>query len=94
MAKVTMRIQSSELTETEILELEQAEQMPAVYDEDSPKLSSEQLMQFHRFDEIPVKISPANVDIVKSFGKNYPIVLNKLLNLALNNRDLVRQCTS
>lgn len=56
MAKVMMNNLPPELTPEEIAELEAAEKMPLIFDEDSPEMTDKILEQFHRPDTIMVKI--------------------------------------
>lgn len=48
MAKITMNELNAELTREELQELEAAERIPAVFDEESPAMTTEQLLQFKR----------------------------------------------
>ena len=48
MVKMTMNELSQELTDEELRELEAAEKKEPVFDDDSPMLMREQLMQFKR----------------------------------------------
>ncbi len=48
MARMTLKELSNELTEQESLELEAAEKMAPLFDEDSPAMTMDQLMQFKR----------------------------------------------
>ncbi|MCR5824113.1 MAG: hypothetical protein K6G60_06765 [Lachnospiraceae bacterium] len=48
MAKMTLNGFSNEITEQEALELEAAEKMAPLFDEDSPALTLDQLRQFKR----------------------------------------------
>ena len=92
MAKVMMNSLPAELTPKEIAELEAAEKMPIVFDEDCPEMTSDMLKQFHRMDKIMIKISPSNLKKVKSFGPDYAKILSHLLDLALNDTELVKKC--
>ena len=49
------------------------------------------LQQFHRMNSVIVKISPANIEKVKSSKPDYPSILSHLLNLALNDSDLLKK---
>ena len=51
MVKINMSELSSELTEEELVELEAAAEKPPVYDEDSPEMTQEMLMQFKRMNK-------------------------------------------
>lgn len=92
MAKISMSHISPELTPEELQELEAAEKMPVIFDEDCPEMTEKMLQQFHRMDSVVVKISPANIEKVKSLGPDYPSILSHLLNLALNDSDLLKKC--
>lgn len=46
-----------DLTEQEKAELEAAEKMPIVFDEDCPELTPEQVKQFKPFDSIKIKFN-------------------------------------
>ena len=48
MAKMTLNELSNEITEQEAIELEAAEKMAPLFDEDSPAMTMDQLMQFKR----------------------------------------------
>ncbi|MBO5153446.1 MAG: hypothetical protein J6C00_03715 [Eubacterium sp.] len=91
MATIYMSNVSSELTEDEKNELAAAEKMPIIFDEDCPEMTEDMLKQFHRMDSVVLKISPANMEKVKSFGKDANKILNNLLNLALNDNDLIKK---
>ena len=92
LAEVMMNSQPAELTPEEIAELEAAEKMPIVFDDDCPEMTSEMLKQFHRIDQIAIKVSPKNMKKVKSFGSNSPQILSHLLDLALNDAELLKKC--
>lgn len=92
MAKIMMNSLSAELTPEEVEELEAAEKMPIVFDEDCPEMTSDMLKQFHRTDMVMVKISPNNMKKVKAFGADYSKILSHLLDLALNDAELVKKC--
>ena len=49
MAKISMSDISPELTPEELQELEAAEKMPVIFDEDCPEMTEKMLQQFHRF---------------------------------------------
>ena len=82
----------TELTEQELAELESAEHMPITFDEDSPEMTADMLKQFHRMDSVNIKLSPENMKKVKSFGKDYPEILSRLLDLAINDTELLKKC--
>lgn len=61
MAKVFMNSLPPELTPEKIAELESAENMPIIYDEDCPEMTTEMLQQFHRMQTVTVKISTDHI---------------------------------
>ena len=92
MAKVTMHSLPANLTEEEVAELEAAEKMPIIFDDDCPEMTEEMLSQCHRTDMVTIQISPVNMKKVKSFGADYSKILSQLLDLALNDAELLRKC--
>ena len=92
MAKVMMNSLPPELTPEEIAELEAAEKMPIVFDDDCPEMTGEMLHQFHRMNTVTIGLSPSNMKKVKSFGANYSKILSNLLDLALNDAELIKKC--
>ena len=99
MAKMILNELTNELTEQEILELEAAEKMMPVRDEDSPAMTMEQLMQFKRINHqnrtkptVSLRISPDTLNKAKRLGKGYTGFLSRLLDLAIDDPDLVRKC--
>lgn len=91
MATIYMNNLTPELTENELKEIAIAEKKPIVFDKDCPEMTEDMLKQFHRMDSVVVKISPANMEKVKSFGKDAKTILNNLLNLALNDNELIKK---
>jgi len=72
MVKMTMNELSQELTAEELRELETAEKKEPVFDDDSPMMMREQLMQFKRINHenrtkptISLRISPATLKKAK-----------------------------
>ena len=51
MVKMSINELISELTQEELLDLETAEEKPITYDEDSPEMTPEMLMQFKRMNK-------------------------------------------
>ena len=80
-------------------ELENAEKKEPVFDDDSPLLMKEQLMQFKRINRenrtkptISLRISPATLKKAKQYGKGYTGLLSRLLDAAIEDEELVRKC--
>ena len=99
MVKMTMKELSRELTAEELRELEAAEKMEPVFDDNSPLLMREQLMQFKRINHqsrtkptISLRISPATLKKARQYGKGYTGFLSRLLDAAIDDEELVRKC--
>ena len=88
MAKVTMHSLPANLTEEEVAELEAAEKMPIIFDDDCPEMTEEMLSQFHRTDMVTIQISPVNMKKVKSFGADYSKIVNLLKEYILSRTDV------
>ena len=99
MVKMNMNDLNSELTAEEKQELENAEKKEPVFDDESPLLMKEQLMQFKRINRenrtkptISLRISPATLKKAKQYGKGYTGLLSRLLDAAIEDEELVRKC--
>ena len=99
MVKMTLNELNQELTPEEIRELEATEAKTPVFDEDSPAMTMEQLMQFKRMNRenrtkqtISLRVSPATLKKAKQYGKGYTSLLSRLLDIAINDEELVRKC--
>ena len=99
MARITMNELTAELTPEEIRELEAAEKMSPVFDEDSPEMTAEQLLQFKRMNHenrtkqtISLRLSPDTLKKAKQYGKGYTSFLSRLLDAAIDDEELVRKC--
>ena len=99
MVKMTMSELDTQLTAEEMKELEAAESRQPVFDDDSPEMTFEQLMQFKRMNResrtkptISLRISPETLRKAKQYGKGYTGMLSRLLDIAIDNEELVRKC--
>ncbi len=97
--KITLNELNTELTAEELQELETAESKQSRFDEDSPAMTMEQLMQFKRMNRqnrtkptISLRISPETLQKAKQYGKGYTGLLSRLLDAAINDEELVRKC--
>ena len=91
---------NKELTESQIKELEEAENASFVPDEDCPELTDEQLRQFRRISEerqeerrkqsVTLRLSPQAVRTAKSLGKGYTSVLSRILESALADSETIK----
>ena len=85
-------------TDNELRELEEAEKKVPVFDEDSPEMTAEQLIQFKRMHEdrtkqtVSLRLSKSTLKKAKAYGKGYTSFLSRLLDEAINNEELVRKC--
>lgn len=87
------------LTHEQLMELEAASKMPIVYDEDSPELTEEQYAQIaeaarnrrnaNKKTVIALRISPDTLAKAKATGKGYTGFLSRLLDNAINDKDMV-----
>ena len=99
MVKMTLNELKHDLTAEELQELEAAEKRDPVFDDDSPAMTHEQLMQFKRINHenrtkptISLRISPATLKKAKQYGKGYTGLLSRLLDAAIDDEELVRKC--
>ena len=99
MGKMNLNDLNTELSAEEMQELENAEKKEPVFDDDSPLLMKEQLMQFKRINRenrtkptISLRISPATLKKAKQYGKGYTGLLSRLLDAAIEDEELVRKC--
>ena len=99
MVKMTLNDLNTELTEEELFELEEAEKKEPVFDDESPLLMKEQLMQFKRINHenrtkptISLRVSPATLKKAKQYGKGYTGFLSRLLDAAIDDEELLRKC--
>lgn len=99
MVKMTLNEINAELSPEELKELQEAESKHPVFDEDSPEMSYEQLMQFKRMNRenrtkptISLRISPATLKKAKQYGKGYTGLLSRLLDAAIDDEELIRKC--
>lgn len=90
------------LTSVELAELEAAEKKSAIYDDDCPELTDEQLSMFaaiakKRREErrkmlVSIRLSPETFEKAKKLGRGYTGILSRLLDMALSNPDMVKKC--
>lgn len=85
-------------TEEQRMEIKAAAEREPVYDEDAPELSLEQMRRYRKAavrkktkSPVTLELSKENMDRAHSFGKEYRSVLSRLLELAMDDKDLVRQ---
>ena len=89
------------LTKKQLKMLEEMDETPISYDEDSPEFTEEELKQFKRVSEIKrdernkqtvsLRLSPQAIKKAKSLGKGYTSVLSRILEAALNDNELIKK---
>ena len=90
MATVKFELEKdSKLSKEQEKMLKEAAKKPVVFDEDSPKLTEEQLKEFKRVREIrqeerrrqnvTLRLTPQAIRIAKSLGKGYTGVLSRII---------------
>ena len=90
------------LNEEQIKMVEALDSRPIVFDEYSRELTDEELSEFKRVSDIrreerrkqvvTLRLSPKALSKAKSLGKGYTSILSRLLEEALNDKDMIRRC--
>lgn len=83
-----------ELTKEQIEQLERAERMPVIIDEDCPEYTDEMAKESYRpGSKIPMNVEPLTlflshetVDKARAFGDDYVSILSQMLDEAVNRR--------
>ena len=86
-------------TEEQLENLKKAEKFPIVFDEDSPEKTYDELIKMAALTEarraerkkevVTLRLSGATLKKAKAFGKGYTGFLARLIDNALNDKDLV-----
>ena len=99
MAKVKAKNLSKELSSKELKELDAASALPPVFDDDSPEMTAEMLLQFKRVrreernkQTVSLRLSPSTLKKARLYGKGYTSFLSRLLDEAIKDDALVRKC--
>ena len=92
MAMITMHSVPALLTEQELMELNEAEKKTIVFDEDSPELTEGQLKQFHKMQDVTIRISPETFKQIKELQVDVSVFLTQLIDAAIQNQELVKKC--
>lgn len=90
------------LTPEQLAELELADKMPIILDEDCTEVSEDQFRAYmqtaksrneHKQNHlVTISISNDSFNEIKKFGNGYANVLGRLVDMALKNQELVRKC--
>lgn len=96
---MTVNIQickGQEPTEKQRQEIREAAKRTVLCDEDAPELSLEQMQRYRKaaIDKkakmaVTLELSKENMDKAHSFGNEYRAVLSRLLELAMNDKELI-----
>lgn len=87
------------LTRAQIKRLDALKDRPIVFDEDSPEYTYEELLEMRdaaikkraeqKKEVVAIRISPATLQKAKATGKGYTGFLSRLLDNAINDKDMV-----
>lgn len=101
----TIRIrldQLGPLTEEEKAMIKRAAEMPIVYDEDCPELTTEQLKQFKRVREIrdldrkrevvSIRLKRETINKARAFGPKYTAILARMVEYGLDHPEIIEKC--
>ena len=83
-------------------EIEEASKKPVVPDDDCPELTAEQLLQVAAIARkkreervkrvVSLRLSPSTIEKAQMLGKGYTGILSRIIENALNNPELLKQC--
>jgi len=99
MKRISLKDIGEQVTPEELAELKAAEERPIIFDEESPEMTPEMLLQFKRDNRanrvkktVSLRLSPQTLQKAKSYGQGYTAFLSRLIELAINDKNLVKQC--
>lgn len=97
-----MEIKLGDITEKQLMEIENAKRHDIVFDEDSPEITEEMMEQFRRVAKekreerqkqvLTLRVSTETMKKAKSLGKGYTGILSRILEYALNDPEIIRRC--
>ena len=89
-------------TKAQIKEIKKAAKKPVVYDEDSPKLTDEQLSEFAKIAKqqreerkkkvIALRVNTSTLEKAKKLGKGYTAILSRMIDLCIDDKELLKKC--
>ena len=92
----------AKLTKAQIKEIKEASKKPVVYDEDSPKLTDEQLSEFAKIAKqqreerkkkvIALRVNTSTLEKAKKLGKGYTAILSRMIDLCIDDKELLKKC--
>lgn len=87
------------LTKAQIRRIKKAATMPITFDEDSPEYTYEELLEMRdaaikkraeqKKEVVAIRLSPATIKKAKAVGKGYTGFLSRLIENAINDKDIV-----
>ncbi|MBR3414942.1 BrnA antitoxin family protein [Candidatus Saccharibacteria bacterium] len=87
------------LTKAQVKRIRKAATMPITFDEDSPEYTYEELEEMRlaaikkraeqRKEVVAIRLSPDTIKKAKSLGKGYTSFLSRLIENAINDKDIV-----
>ncbi len=99
MVKMSINELNADLSADELSELDAASKRQPVFDEESPEMTAEMLLQFKRMHQgernkqtVSLRLSPSTLKMAKMYGKGYTSFLSRLLDEAIKDESLVRKC--
>ena len=99
MVKMKYKEIDRNLSDEEMREMEEAAARTVIYDEDSPEMTPEMLIQFKRMKQkgrtkqtASIRLSEKAQRFSKSYGKGYTSFLSRLIDAALDDAALVKRC--
>ncbi len=99
MVKMKYKEIDGNLSDEEMREMEEAAARTVIYDEDSPEMTPEMLIQFKRMKQkgrtkqtASIRLSEKAQRFSKSYGKGYTSFLSRLIDAALDDAALVKRC--
>ena len=101
--KKTIKVEKlGDITEKQLMEIENAKRHDIVFDEDSPEITEEMMEQFRRVAKdkrqerqkqvLTLRVSAETMKKAKSLGKGYTGILSRILEHALNDPEIIRRC--
>ena len=92
----------TEPTKEQISEIENAEKMQIVYDNDSPEYTAEQYAEFAEIAQrqreerkrkvVALRLLPSTIEKAKRLGRGYTAVLSRMIDLCIDDKDLLKKC--
>ena len=101
--KKTIKVEKlGDITEKQLMEIENAKRHDIVFDEDTPEITEEMREQFRRVAKekreerqkqvLTLRVSAETMKKAKSLGKGYTGILSRILEYALNDPEIIRRC--